>query len=430
MLSPIEADLAARDACLPGLATVLDPEAFLAELRRATPAPVAARARIQYVKYSPENYCRVAYRLDVSGREFDLDVRACRPRDLDPGPDPDPLDGNGAAAPLGASRVVLRDSAVLVHVFPNDVKLGQLPDLIDPRRRVPLLRDLLPGLPAMWSGELESLRYWPGRRYSARLRGSDGTLALVKAYTGRGYRRARLNAGQFRSRPPLRVARVLGASERHRLIAFEWLPGRMLSESWLDPEPDWDAVRATGEALAALHAQKPDGLEPWTRKDEVAYVWSLAREIGFLHPGLFVRAEGVARRIASHLAEAPGVHMPLHGDLSDTQVLVDGRDVAIVDLDSARCGDPADDVGALFAQLESYEQRGRLPADRVETTRRVVLEGYCCPESGPIPERIDVYAAAGLLRRSRFAFRARRFDWQKLVEDSLERAEWILGMRA
>jgi hypothetical protein len=65
----------------------------------------------------------------------------------------------------------------------------------------------------------------------------------------------------------------------------------------------------------------------------------------------------------------------------------------------------------------------------VGATRRKVLEGYASA-AGPVPERIDVYAAAGLLRRSRFAFRARKFDWKKLVEDALERAEAILGMEA
>jgi len=424
MLAPAEADLARRDTALPGLATVLDPDAFLDTLGRAAPGRELGRAEIAYVKYSPSTYCRVGYRVRVAGAECHLDVRAGRREDLASWLE----DGNGPTVPglLGPGRLVLGESAVLVTVFPNDVKLPQIPKLTDPGLRVSMIRDLLPERPDLWPGEIRCLRYWPGRRYAAELSATDGSRSLLKAYTRNGYRRARRSAEVFRSRGPLRVARLLGRSDTHRLLAFEWLPGRMLS-SFLAPEIDRVAITATGAALAALHAQAPGALPRWKRADETTYLFSLAREIGFVAPRLSALADDLARGLAAWLAIAPDVRSPVHSDFSDAQVLIDGHRAAIVDLDSALCGDPADDLGSLFAQAELHALSGRLSRHDVETMRSAFLEGYGQTASAVPVERIGPYTASGLLRRTRFAFRARRPDWQVITEAALERAEAILN---
>jgi len=50
MLSPPEADLVRRDGALPGLATVLDPEALIAALASALPTADVRAASIRYVR--------------------------------------------------------------------------------------------------------------------------------------------------------------------------------------------------------------------------------------------------------------------------------------------------------------------------------------------------------------------------------------------
>ena len=73
VLSPADADLVRRDSALPGLATLLDPEAFLATLRQAMPAVGGVAASITYVRYKPGTSCLVGYRIqgdapcDVAG---------------------------------------------------------------------------------------------------------------------------------------------------------------------------------------------------------------------------------------------------------------------------------------------------------------------------------------------------------------------------
>ena len=130
MLSSVEIDLIRRDPAVPGLAIVLDPDAFVAALRQAAPKADLRTARIMYLRYKPQHYCRVTYRLDVAGTEIDVDVRACRAEDL--GPWMEESDRANAAGPLGPGGIILEHCSVLVFVFPNDLKLPALQHLTDP----------------------------------------------------------------------------------------------------------------------------------------------------------------------------------------------------------------------------------------------------------------------------------------------------------
>src|SRR5437867_9543089 len=181
MLSSLETDLIHRDRAVPGLATVLDPDAFVAALQRAAPQADLRTAHLAYARYKPQSFCRATYQLDVAGAELDLDVRACRPDDLAQWLE----EGEAAnvSSPLGPGRIVLEDWAVLVTAFPNDLKLPALQPLADAAKRERLLHELLPDFPHLCHGELRSLRYRPERRFVALLHATDRTQALLKAYT-------------------------------------------------------------------------------------------------------------------------------------------------------------------------------------------------------------------------------------------------------
>ena len=410
MLSPAETDLVRRDPAVPGLALVLDPDAFVAALRHAAPELDVRAAHITYSRYKPRKYCRVTYRLDIAGTEVEAGVRACRPEDLDSGSD----------------GVLLKEHAVAVTVFPDDLKLRQLRHLADATERQPLLRELLPDRPELWLGQLRCLRYRPERRYVAELRAADESRALVKCYTAKAYVRGKRNAVAFQSRGPLRIARLLGSVDKRRLLAFEWLPGRLLFDLCAAPEIDAKAVAAAGAALAALHAQDCAELTCWTRESETADILSLASEIGFICPQVAGRADELAHRLAAQLAGAPALRSTLHGDFSANQVLVGDQEVAIIDLDWACCGDPADDLGNFIAQAERYALRHELSPKRVEPLKHALIEGYGQATNRPVPERIGLYTAVEVFRRTRFPFRAREPDWPQRTESLLDRAAAIL----
>src|SRR5262245_9608618 len=76
VLSPADAELVARDRGLPGLATLLDPDAFLEAVRKAAPGTCLESARLRYVRYKHGTNCLVAYRLDGGGAPIDVYAKA------------------------------------------------------------------------------------------------------------------------------------------------------------------------------------------------------------------------------------------------------------------------------------------------------------------------------------------------------------------
>lgn len=432
-VSAAEADLARRDPALPGLVTVLDPDAFAAAVRRAAPQAEVRQARIVYLRYKPHILCRVSYRLDVGGEAVDLDVHACRPEDLAS------LVGNDGQngivpGPLGPGRILLADHAVVITVFPNDLKLLALRHLAREPERQRLLEESLPDRPELWRGALRRLGYRPERRFVAELHANGdggGRRAVLKAYTRKAYQRSKHNVTAFVSRGPLRLAGILGCSDAHRLLAFEWLPGTTLLEQFAAPGIDRRVVAETGAALATFHDQQPDGLPDWTREAEVAAVADVAAEIGFVWPPLARRAGQLAQRIQATLASAPPVQLPLHGDFSAAQVLVPpspdvSAGVGIIDLDWSCRGDPADDLGNLIGQVQRQVLDGAHPDTWRASFIGALLEGYRCATARPIPDRVGLYTALSLLRRARHPFRTREPDWPQRTAALLEHAEAIV----
>jgi len=415
MLSAADAQFVRRDSALPGLATMLDPEAFAGALAPFMPAIDPGSARIEYVRYKPGKSCIVAYRVGVAGMEVKLYAKAHPAFRRSP----------PAPRPLGPKRIVLQEGAITVSTFPTDGKLKAVAELVDPESRNRVLREVVPERPDLWGGILEDLRYMPERRYVAQLLAGGTVQASVKVYVEREYETVR-RAKALESRGPLRIARRLGCSDVYRVVSHEWLSGRLLSQLVLDPEMDLEAMARTGAALAELHSQQPAGLERLTRRAEGATLLSLSANLGFVLPHLSGRFDGLARRLADSLAEESPVYQPIHGDFYAKQVLLGENTVAFLDLDRAAYGDPAADLGRFVAHLEREALWGTLTAGRLEALRDALLEGYREATRRPIPSRLELYTGVGLFRLTPDPLRFREPSWPERTEAILDRSETIL----
>ena len=211
------------------------------------------------------------------------------------------------------------------------------------------------------------------------------------------------------------------------MLAFEWLPGRVLVDHYAAPQTDHGAVMATGGALALLHGQHPAGLDLWTRQHEAADLVSGGAAVGFIAPRLARLVDLLARQLVTRLRAAPARRDPVHGDFSANQVLVEPSRVAIIDLDWACYGDAADDLGNFIAQAERIALRGELSPSQVERIRAALLEGYAQVTAGAVPPGIGLYTAVQVFRRARFPFRAREPEWPRRIEALLERAAELLA---
>jgi len=440
MVSLPDADLVRRDPALPGLGTVLDPARFVAALRAARPELGIEAVRVGYVHYKPGHKCLVGYRLARSERA---------PEPADPGTLRGTLDlyavaqrrerwerkhpAAGHAPGDGHRRVSLADEAVTVALFPDDLTLGTLGHLFEADARTRLLRDLLPGRPDLRAGPVGTLAYKPQRRYVGRLLGPDGPLVL-KVCAAKDYAATVATAGALGSRGLLRIPRVLGCSDQHRVLAFEWLAGERLSDLVVQRgrtggEPPRDAAALAGTALAALHAQPADGLPRLARAEEAPQLCARAEELAHTFPPLAERAAVLARRLATHLRDAPTAEHAIHGDFHANQVLLDGGRVGI-DLDQAANGDPAFDLGRFVAHLERAALRNGLPARHVVDLTRAFLDGYQAATGRPAPERVGLYAAIGLFRMLHHPFRYYEPVWPEQTAAILARAEAILDDEA
>ncbi len=427
MLLPADAAVVERDPALPGLATLLDPDAFAAALRTALPEAGVGLARATYVRYKSKTNCLVAYRLEVAGAEIDVYAKAF-PADVEflkTDQDPD-IPGR-----LGPGRVALNNLAITVYAFPNDYKLGVLGRLADEEERAQLLTKLFAKRqPDFQDAMLHRLRYKPARRYVAQLTAGTGRQALLKVYSEDDYPTASYATKAFKSRGPLQLPRRMGRSTRHRILALEWLPGQPLHKAMHDPQFEVSVVRTAGAALAGLHTQVPKRLMHISREVEVVPLLSAAVGVATVCPHLAERACSLATRLAMGLLAAPRLNCPIHGDFSADQVLLTKGNVALVDLDHAVHSDPAADLGSFVAQLEYDALLGDLAPDRVGTLANELLTGYRLQTRRDLPARINLYVAAGLLRLAPHPFRYRHADWLEQTGIILERAEAIMKKAA
>ena len=426
MLSSLDADLVRRDPALPSLGLVLDPEALVDVLRRALPEADLSSARIMYVKYKPGMVCLVGYRLIVGGTDIDMYAKAYganAPVKLQKA-----REKSSRPGALGPGRIPLEEEKIVVSVFPNDSKVRALSLVTEAEARLGLLQKLFPDRPTFWEGTLRGLVYKPERRFVAQLLTESGTQAVLKLYTQPGYDEVvQRHREPYEARPPLRLAARLGAYDRRAAMAFEWLPGRLLSEAILNPQFDAREVLTVGAALAQLHAQPHEGLPHVTPEIQANTVMAEARTIGLICPHLARQAEAVARQIAAQLIRRPPVYRLVHGDFHARQVLLNDETAAILDLDRTVYADPMIDLGLFAAHLEREVIRGNLPADRVEPLKQAFIAGYTEATHQPVAEAdIQLYTAAELFRLAPRFFRYREPHWHERIEASLNRVETLL----
>ena len=424
MLSHADASLAKRDRGIAGLALLLNPEAFVAELRAVWDRGEIDSAELGYVRYKPGTNCVAGYVIQAGGRTLQLYAKAhasdaevklhkARARD-------------GVAGEADRGRVLMEKLGVVVSVFPDDAKVRVLARLDDAEGRRRLLARVLRDRPDLTDGSIQTLAYKPERRYVGRFMPTGGPDVVLKFYADSGYPAALRNTRALESRGALRLATRTGRSKRYCVLALEWLPGRTLREELASPGARLEVVARVGEAMAEFHGQEAPKLSAQPPGAESARLRSTAETLGILCPALAERADALAGRVAARLDGSAAGPRPIHGDLYDKQVLVDGDAVAIVDLDQAALGDPRADLGLFIAHLERQAVVGRIEPERVHRVAEALLEGYQRASGSPV-RGLGPHVADGLMSLAHHPFRTRQPDWPVGTEQILDRAEEILG---
>jgi aminoglycoside phosphotransferase (APT) family kinase protein len=429
-----EEDLIARDADLPGLATILDPSVMAAQLAEADSElgdQLGARdekLELQYLRYKPGTNCLAGYRLGAGA-----DARVFYAKAYAEGAQAK-LDKAEAKAEKrqGLRRIRVDRLGLVLFEFPDDAKLDALQKLAQPELRQRLLARTL-GDDSIGEGdELETLAYKPERRYVARLvRADDGEQIVFKFYSPERYRAARKAHRALGAVPQeVLLQRQCGGSKSYEMLAFGWLKGPTLREA-LETEAPVD-MEAVGASIARLHAQTLAKLaqegEPKTG-DELG---ALAGTLGFLLPDLADTAGQLAAQIAEEITRVrseTGEELGLlHGDLYDKQIVLTENGAGLIDLDDARMGDPRRDLGLWIAHLERDRIMGRgLPA--LDGLVGTFLEGYQRVRGRPLAG-LTPFVAEGLFRLAHHPFRRQSPDWPSQSQEIVERTRALLAENA
>lgn len=413
MLLHADSEVVSRDPSLPGLATLLDTEVLTHALARETGRSIE-QVELLYLRYKPGTNCLGAYRALIDGEWTSLYAKAH-------GADAQvKLEKALAERGFPDRRVALGPEGIVMCSFPDDVKLPVLARLGDPVAQANLMRRVFDGRAGMDTGALERLAYKPERRYVARWVAHAGE-AVVKFYAGSGRVAARTGSRGVASCEVLRVARKIGGSKRHGVLAFEWLPGRNLRDVLARPEA-LAAIRLVGRALAELHAQSSPGVPGRDASGRIRELRELTDTLAVLCPGVGARAARVAGRVGARLSDEGVAATWIHGDLYDKQVLIDRDRVGIIDLDRAGSGDPRVDVGLLLAHLDRDVLMGRRGAGQCAEIEGELLDSYQ-EARGDTLGPIGPYVAEALLHLAHHPFRLHLADWPARTDEIVDRAE-------
>ena len=181
---------------------------------------------------------------------------------------------------------------------------------------------------------------------------------IVRPHRAAALVRAHTTAASLLRVTGLRTPRILDSSDDiDDVIDLELLPGRSLDAlgdtglpAWRRLADSW-AHLAHGEADLPVHGPR--------QETEVLRRWFASAQRHGVIDQLVPLHEQVVDTCLS-LREGSGVHVITHRDLHDGQLLWDGTDLSLLDLDTAAMAEAALDLGNLWAHADLMAVRGRL----------------------------------------------------------------------
>ncbi len=294
---------------------------------------------------------------------------------------------------------------LLFQVFPLDAELPGLPAAAHAATMATALgRMLTCGAPGARMADLavEVVRYKPGRRclfrYTIEWIGTDGVRRPEVVY-GKVLRRAdferardvlpRLHAGgnlRFALPEPRGTVPALSMEI---LSPLEGVPlSDCTGAEGFDP-----LCRRVGEALHELHALAVvlDGGDPAVTPRRVA---AAAQAFAWLAPREARRIHDLGRELDRRLDLLPARRArPVHGDFHGDNVLVDDTRLALIDFEDAGMGEPASDVGSMWAQLTWLSIKAGARATGALAGRDAFLAAYLARADAETADRVPLHAA-------------------------------------
>ncbi len=269
---------------------------------------------------------------------------------------------------FGEPLIHLADLNTIVWTFPNDPKLLNLSEVVDPEKvKAYLPYDLLPaGMDApkdVMDIKVEVMRYKPESRCSVRyklqwkLSDTLQTLTLFgkmfKDDRGKDIqsRQERLWKEFSEAQDAFMVAQPLGYNKLVKTLWQTGLRGVPLS-STLDRANYKDLLESVAKGLASLHKSNISTPCRITINDHLMGIRKKTAELAQASSRFRKPLQSIVRDLEkSALCLAPGQEKPIHGSFRINQVLVHEGKLSVFDFDNFALGDPAQDLADFIVSL-------------------------------------------------------------------------------
>jgi aminoglycoside phosphotransferase (APT) family kinase protein len=442
-----------HDPEFPGFAAALDGRAVLDALRRTLPPPDAdvrlLGITVMDVRYRPGGPCWVLYqvKLRAGGQRSSRQLlagqvlrrgEAARPPSGAVLARYAALHADGAVTGLRTPVIALPDVPIVLHAFPLDAALPGLLDAVDPRA-------MRGHLARMWSPRrlrvrritVHQLGYTPHARaallYEVLSEAKSSGLPEVRRLVGKMHAKkptARLFAdqwavwsaalGRINLAPPVGFVDTIGLTLQEQ-VHGQRLGGLVTAGGFRK----W--VGRTARMLAGLHGLSVPLSSRRLAGDEVETVARWAGVLTTIRSDLARRVDALRDQLMAHVAARTAPTGPIHADFHHTNVLVDGDDVTIIDLDEMAWGDPMVDVGRFLASLRVPARRAFGSIGALQDAGDTFLEEYLRQGSGD-ERRARLFEAASLFIAAGSAFRIQRPTWEQEVSELLDEAERVFAL--
>lgn len=265
--------------------------------------------------------------------------------------------------------------------FPDDRRLVGIADVMAP---TPAMRTLVGSRSWVRS---EVAEYAPERSLTARLVAADGTTSVYLKLYAPGSRDVEALARRY-SHIAARIPAPTPIGWRDDVLVLTAMAGR---HSPADPA----TATRLGAAIARLHEiVPPAGTPPFERLGRSRLDGAVAA-IALARPDVAAALGELRRRLDDR--QPAGSPVLLHGDCHPKNLLVDGTDVALIDLDQAGIGPAAADIGSYLARLRLATVVGRQTPEEEAAMATAFLVGYAAVRPQPADDALRWHTAAALL---------------------------------
>ena len=385
------------DSSLPDLPLVLDLDAVARLFERRWPgrgktsaAPVTVRrCRLQDVKYRPAQGCVAVYELLI--------------------------EGPAAAPSLTIGVLELSGAGVALRLYDEDPRLPWLAEARDPVAMGQRFSELL-GVRDLGCA-VSPVRYKPGARCVFRydLQTHAGPqVCFGKLLASGGEELAATIAALHRTseQVPLvpRIPRPLAYWPDLHMLVQPGVAGGELNarafDSAEEPATRTRWLREAGACLAALHQYASIDVAQRTLAEDIEELREYQAPMTLADPELAARFEQALALVEAGAGHEQAPPVVSHGAFRTDQLMIQGADMVLIDLDTFCRASPARDVGNFLAYLRWKAIRRPEQQPMIAQAGEAFLAGYKADGSGLDTRQLARYQAASLLKIAGRRFRS------------------------